>query len=179
MTLQLKFIPYLIKDGHEEIAYDSDLKLDEANEMAKNLISFYIGKIYEYKPFKFVNDLIEVRCGKGKYLKDMDEDEMREELEGLFGNSQVWIGEWAADTWLEGNMRLFDDREYGPLEFGIALYSLDVMDAKNPAKSVRKTRPSPSESAKSYPLGSIVEGNDGQDWINKQVKGGSVRWVRV
>lgn len=179
MTLRLEFIPYLIKDGHQEIPYDSELKLDEANEMAKKLISFHIGKIYEYKPFKNENDLIEVRCEKGKYLKGMDEEEMREELEGLFGNSQNWIGEWAADSWLEGDMKLFDDRVDGPLEFGIALYSLEVMDAKDSSKSARKTRPSPSESAKSYPLGTIVEGNDGQDWINKEVKGGSIRWVRA
>lgn len=145
--------------------------------MAKKLISFHIGKIYEYTPFETGYDLIKVRCGKGKYLKGMDEDEIREELEGLFGNRHGWIGKWAPDTWLEGDMVLFDDKDTGKIEFGIALYSLEVIDAWK--KEKKQTRPSPSESAKDYPIGSVVEGNDGKDWINKQVKGGSIRWVRV
>jgi hypothetical protein len=177
MTLQLKFVPYLIQDRHDAVPYDSNLKIDEANEMAKKLITQYIGKIYEYKPFKSQYDLIEVTCGKGKYIKGMDEDDIRQYLDCLFGNYYDWIGDEAVSTWLAGDTEIFDDMTHGILEFGIAFNTLKIVDSKG--VETKKSRPSPSESAKSYPLGSVMEGNDGCDWINKEVKGGSVRWIRV
>ena len=50
---------------------------------------------------------------------------------------------------------------------------------KNPKKTPAKNRPSPSQHASETPLGKVMIGNDGNNWIVIAISSGVKRWKRM
>jgi hypothetical protein len=52
-------------------------------------------------------------------------------------------------------------------------------EKKSPKKTPTKNRPSPSQHASETPLGKVMIGNDGNNWIVTAISGGVKRWKKV
>lgn len=121
MLVSINFIPYLIQDGNTPIDFNCSRreKIDQANDMIRNLLSGY-GRLIEYSPFETGGDKIKVVMEI-----DKNEQEILEYLTEYFGDNKRTIGPAAADSWLEGDMMLFDERDTC-LELGINFSSFEV-----------------------------------------------------
>ena len=172
--MEIEFIPYLIRDGNTIIKFGKN-KLTELALSKKSKIKKLVKEIlWPFKIKKYIFDKnISVKLEKNKnffkkYYGESDED-IKKYFIDTYGNTKHLIGESAPDTWMEGDIVLIkkgeiDDKDY---EFGIATKKIIF----------EKLRPSPSQSATLYKVGTIKKGNDGNKWIVKK-SGKSVRWVK-
>ena len=173
--MEIQFIPYLIKDGNQTIKFGKN-KLTDLALSKKSLIKKLVKQIlwpFKIKKYSFDKE-ITVKIEKDKKFFKKFNLETDEEIKNYFietyGNSKHLIGESGPDSWMEGNIVLIkkgeiDDNDY---EFGIATKKI----------TFEKLRPSPTQSATLFKVGTIKKGNDGNRWIVKK-SGKSVRWVKI
>ena len=162
-TINVTFQPYLIPPRGK--AFMIDEKFLKGTKM-KELTKCVLYGIFDVKKYSFDEDnlLIKTTLVWTPYLRDSEttEEEIRETLEGLYGNENKLIGDFASDTWLgykvDGN------------EFGISTRNVEII--------LKKSRKSPTESATTYRIGTIKKGNDGNDWVVKK-SGKNQRWFRT
>ncbi len=173
--MEVEFILYLIKDGNKNIKFGK-------NKLTEYVLSKKIKKIKELvkgillpftiKKYSFDNNLIKTQLKfSKKYLKDLKtEEDIKQYFLETYGNSKHLIGETAPDTWMAGDIIIIQDGEFDKniYEFGIATKKIVFP----------KLRPSPTESATLFKVGTIKKGNDENKWIVKKV-GKSKRWVKI
>jgi hypothetical protein len=115
-----------------------------------------------------------------KYNKNYTKESLitmiKQDIEGSFGyekGGKSLIGDVGPDTWMGGNIELIkstelDNKSY---EFGISTKKIRYEFAK--------LRPSPSNSATAYKVGTKKKGNDGNTWIVVINANSVKRWKKI
>jgi len=173
--MEVEFIPYLIKDGNKTIKFRKnkliEYVLSKKIKKIKELVKGILWK-FTIKKYSFENNLIKTQLEfRKKYLKDLkSEEDIKQYFLETYGNFKNLIGETAPDTWMAGDIIIIKDGEFDKniYEFGIATKKIVFP----------KLRPSPTESATLFKVGTIKKGNDENKWIVKKV-GKSQRWVKI
>ena len=172
--MEIEFIPYLIKDGNKTIRFGKNKLTEYVLSKKMKKIKEIVKRIlwpFTIKKYSFDNNIIKTQLEfSKKYLKDLkSEEDIKQYFLETYGNSKHLIGETAPDTWMEGDIILLKENEFDKniYEFGIATKKIVFP----------KLRPSPTESATLFKVGTIKKGNDGNKWIVKKV-GKSQRWVK-
>ena len=173
--MEVEFIPYLIKDGNKTLKFGknklTEFVLSKKMKKIKEIVKRILWP-FTLKKYSFDNNIIKTNLEfSKKYLKDLkSEEDIKQYFLETYGNSKHLIGETAPDTWMEGNIILLKENEFDKniYEFGIATKKIVFPEL----------RPSPTESATLFKVGTIKKGNDGNKWIVKKV-GKSQRWVKI
>ena len=173
--MEVEFIPYLIKDGNKTLKFGKNKLTEYVLSKKMKKIKEIVKRIlwpFTLKNYSFDNNIIKTKLEfSKKYLKDLkSEEDIKQYFLETYGNSKHLIGESAPDTWMEGDIILLKENEFDKniYEFGIATKKIIFPEL----------RPSPTESATLFKVGTIKKGNDGNKWIVKKV-GKSQRWVKI
>ena len=173
--MEIEFIPYLIKDGNKTIKFGKNKLTEYILSKKMKKIKVILNKIlwpFTIKKYNFDNNIIKTKLeSSNKYLKNLkSEEDIKQYFFETYGNSKHLIGETAPDTWMEGDIILIKENDFDKniYEFGIATKKIVFP----------KLRPSPTDSATLFKIGTIKKGNDGNKWLVKKV-GESVRWVKI
>ena len=189
-NIEIVFIPYLIYDGNKTkklgknklTNYVISKKLNKIKTRVKEILFNSAGiKVKKYN-FDISKKLIYTTVQippKSVFYSFMKNNENLKNytkmgLKYLFGSSKHLIGNGAPDSWMSWDIDLIKKNEFNDkmYELGIACKTIKFTKEK-----IIKQRPSPSESATKYKIGTKRKGNNGKIWIVKQNKNGVKRWV--
>lgn len=203
VKIDVDFTPYLIYDGNQAIKlgknklsdYVVKKKQKEIIEITKRILEIY----FIVKKLKFESNLIKTTLvvkpkeikrfysGPSTPVKSKNETFSSKHIEDIikgfliynFGESKHLIGNGAPDGWMSWNIVLLKSGEFNDnlYEFGISTKKIKVIFSSSKKNQKKKDRPSPSESATLFKVGTVKKGNDGNQWVVKKA-GTSVRWVR-
>jgi len=83
------------------------------------------------------------------------------------------------DGWLCGDITYIKQNEIDNYEYTINVKYIKLIPNLETDKKLNKDRPSPSESATLFDIGTKKIGNDGNEWIIKENKNGVKKWSKI
>lgn len=202
-------IPFFVYDGNKEVKFGINKqtifvlknRMKRLSEIIKGIFNYQFDiKKYEFDTEKKIINL-ELKTKQNKYYaKDFFSSSQGKSLGQLKYTARNYIYDGyfvsAADTWMSGDIELIsegevDNRMY---EFYFKFKTLNLefpgethvvkrlVEKKISGKktiSVKKNRPSPSESATLFEPGTVKKGNDGKMYRIVLNKNGIPRWQKV